>query len=112
MVAALSQLHHSVEKIRDVAVTVCSQTEETEVTLQDSSVVLLLDIRQLNLHLLHPIIVCHQLLFFNETKRKKQTVRYYRKLTSMMVSCLGAKFFSTSSFSLLNIIGFKMACSF
>lgn len=33
-------------------------------------------------------------------------------LTSMIVSCLGAKFFSTSSLSLRNIIGFKMACSF
>lgn len=32
--------------------------------------------------------------------------------TSMMVSCLGAKFFSTSSLSLRNIIGFKMDCSF
>ncbi|TNN29326.1 hypothetical protein EYF80_060527 [Liparis tanakae] len=33
-------------------------------------------------------------------------------LTSMMVSSLGARFFSTSSFSLLNIMGFRMAWSF
>lgn len=49
MVAALAQLHHSVEQVGDVAVTVGSQTEEAEVPLQDGPVVLLLDVRQLNL---------------------------------------------------------------
>lgn len=32
--------------------------------------------------------------------------------TSMMVSSLGARFFSTSSFNLLNIMGFRMPCNF
>lgn len=49
MVAALAQLHHGVEQVRDVAVAGGPHAEEAEVPLQDSPVVLLLDVRQLNL---------------------------------------------------------------
>lgn len=41
-----------------------------------------------------------------------KVMRWVSAHTSMMVSSLGARFFSTSSFSRLSIMGFKMAWSF
>lgn len=49
VVATLAELHHRVEQVGDVAVTVGPQTEETKVPLQNGPVVLLLDICQLDL---------------------------------------------------------------
>ena len=49
VVAALAELHHSVEQVGHVAVAIDAHTEEGEVPLQDGPVVLLLDVRQLHL---------------------------------------------------------------
>lgn len=49
VVAALAELHHGVEQVGDVAVAVRPEAEKTEVPLQNGTIILLLDISQLNL---------------------------------------------------------------
>lgn len=112
VVAALPQLHHGVEEVGHTSWSTSSCAsfgQEGEVFLQNGPIVFLLDVGQLHL------TTTNRSAYFISPLEK---LSYKRKLfegksfTSIMVSSLGARFFSTSSFSLLSIMGFKIPWSF